>query len=318
MSTSVDLSKLRSAVLFEGDAQTAYRDPAVCYHDGTFHLYMTVSSVDPDGLIYWQVASSRSMDLLHWTPPRRFSPRDRTQNFSSPGNVIRVGDEFVLCLQTYPTPRRTDKYGDGNARIWTLRSRDLETWGEPELLRVEGPEVTPERMSRLIDPYLLVDKHNPGTTWCFYKKNGQVCCSRSADLRNWKPEGVAACGENPCVIPDGEGYILFYSPATGVGVKRSCDLKSWQDCGLLALGLKEWDWAQGRLSGAFVLDLRSEPRVGRALMFFHGSRWPEHDPRGGWATGVSLGIAWSDDLLSWSWPQQAEQNEVTGSAMRSS
>lgn len=32
---------------------------------------------------------------------------------------------------------------------------------------------------------------------------------------------------------------------------------------------------KGRLSAGFVLDLRKEPRVGKALVFFHGSRWPE-------------------------------------------
>ncbi len=36
-------------------------------------------------------------------------------------------------------------------------------------------------------------------------------------------------------------------------------------------------------------------------MFFYGSRWPEGDPRGGWANHVSLGMAWSDDLVKWSW-----------------
>ena len=40
----------------------------------------------------------------------------------------------------------------------------------------------------------------------------------------------------------------------------------------------------------------------RAIVFFHGSRWPERDPRGGWATHVSLGLAWSEDLAAWHWP----------------
>jgi len=40
-------------------------------------------------------------------------------------------------------------------------------------------------------------------------------------------------------------------------------------------------------------------------MFFHGSRWPEGDPQGGWANHVSLGIAWSEDLVNWSWPGKA-------------
>lgn len=302
----VDFSKLQSAVLFPGDAHTAWRDPAVFYHNGTFHLFATVSTIDPDGQVYWQTAWSKSTDLVHWAAPQRFTPKDRTLNFSSPGNVVRDGDAFVLCLQTYPTPRHADKYGDATSRIWTLRSPDLEHWGEPELLRVEGPGVAQERMARLIDPYLLDDRARSGVWWCFYKKGGQVCCSRSEDLCIWAPQASIAVGENPCVIPDRAGYVLFYAPATGVGVKRSADLKLWRECGLLTLGTETWDWARGRLSGGFVLDLRQEPGVGKALLFFHGSRWPEEDPRGGWANWVSLGMAWSEDLCNWEWSHPDE------------
>lgn len=301
----VDFSRLRSPILFPGDARTAWRDPAVFYHNGMFHLFTTVSTIDPDGLVYWQTAWSKSADLIRWTVPQWFTPKDRALNFSSPGNVVRDGDAFVLCLQTYPTPRPTDQYGDATCRIWTRRSPDLEQWGEPELLRVEGPDVPPERMARLIDPYLLDDRARSGAWWCFYKKGGQVCCSRSMDLMHWEPLGSIAGGENPCVVPDRSGYVLFYSPATGVGVKRSDDLKTWRDCGLLRLGGAAWDWARGRLSGGFVLDLRQEPGIGKALLFFHGSRWPEEDPRGGWANWVSLGIAWSQDLREWVWPGEA-------------
>jgi hypothetical protein len=300
--TKVDLSKLRSPVLLEGDAQTAYRDATATYHDGVFYLYVSVVTTDRDGLAYWQTAWSRSTDLVEWTPPRCFTPRDRTKNFSSPGNVIRDGTDFALCLQTYPTPLRLDKHGDHNSRVWIMRGEDLEHWREPELLQVEGPTVPREEMSRVIDPYLVRDKDVPGVWWCFYKKKRQVCYSRAPDLKTWQPAGVAARGENPCVIVDGDEYVLFYSPLDGINVMRSRDLKTWRDCGSLTLGVQEWDWAQGRLSAGFVLDLRNDPRVGKALLIFHGSRWPEDDPRGGWANWVSLGIAWSDDLEHWDWP----------------
>jgi hypothetical protein len=49
-----------------------------------------------------------------------------------------------------------------------------------------------------------------------------------------------------------------------------------------------------------VLDLRSEPRVGRYLMFFHGSG-PE-DERTMFDHHASLGLAWSADLREWHWP----------------
>lgn len=301
MSAPRGLSKLNSPILFEGDANSSYRDPTVFYHGGHFYLYATTGTTETDGRIYWRTFWSKSSDLVAWTPPRCFTPKDLTKNFASPGNVIRHGDEFVLCLQTYPTPLPEDKFGDHRSRIWTMRSRDLENWGPPELLRVKGPDVPVADMGRMIDPYLIEDKDEPGKWWCFYKQNG-ASCSWSRDLKTWTYEGHTAAGENVCLIREGDEYVMFHSPNNGIGVKRSSDLREWRDESLLTLGQEDWPWARGRLSAGFVLDLRQDPSVGRALLFFHGSRWPEDDPRGGWATWVSLGIAWSDDLRHWQWP----------------
>jgi len=40
-------------------------------------------------------------------------------------------------------------------------------------------------------------------------------------------------------------------------------------------------------------------RVGKALMFFHGSRPTEPETHG----EASLGIAWSEDLTHWDYPR---------------
>lgn len=300
----IALTALTSPILFAGDATTAYRDPTAIYHDGTFYLYITIGQIEPDGVIYWYTAWSKSQDLVHWIEPKIFTPRDRTKNFASPGCVVRDGDDWVLCLQTYPTAGGT-KWGDQTSRIWTMRSRDLENWGPAELLRVKGPETPEEDMGRMIDAYLLKDKDDPGKWWCFYKQNG-VSMSWSRDLRTWTFVGSAKAGENACVIVDQDEYVLFCSGGNGVAVKRSKDLKTWRDLGVERLGQAQWPWAKGRLTAGFVLDLRDDPRVGKALMFFHGSRWHDGDPRGGWASYVSLGIVWSDDLVTWHWPGQQE------------
>ncbi len=86
-------------------------------------------------------------------------------------------------------------------------------------------------------------------------------------------------------------------------MKRNADLKTWKNAGLFTLGQKVWPWAQGRLTAGFVLDLRSDPKVGKTLLFFHGSDFPEADPRGGFDNFASLGLAWSDDLQNWHWPE---------------
>ena len=300
----INLAAIASPVVFRGDAATAYRDPAAVYHDGWFYLYFTVAKIEPDQQAYGYVAWSKSRDLAHWTEPKIFTPRDQRLNYSSPGNLIRQGGEWVLCLQTYPRPHG-EKYADETARIWTLRSKDLETWGPPELLRVKGPEVAQEKMGRMIDPFLLESKDDPGKWYCFYKQHG-VSISWSRDLKDWTYLGHTAAGENPCVIADGGEYVLFHSPPDGIGVKRSNDLKAWRDEGVIKLGQAGWPWAQGRLTAGFVLDLRKDPRVGKALMFFHGSDFPENDSRGGFDNFASLGLAWSDDLKNWDWPKNNE------------
>jgi hypothetical protein len=166
-----------------------------------------------------------------------------------------------------------------------------------------GPDVPQEKMGRMIDPFLLQDKDDAGKWWCFFKQKGKVSLSWSNDLKTWTYiKGEAAGGENPCVIRDGNDYVLYYSPSNGIGVKRSSDLKTWKDEGLLHLGQKEWPWSQGRLTGGFVLDLRNDPKVGKAILFFHGSDYKESDPRGGFDNFASLGIAWSTDLKTWEWP----------------
>lgn len=295
----IDLSAIASPIIFRGDATTAYRDPAAIYANGWFYLYFTETQVEETGEVFLYTAWSKSQDLIRWTPPKIFTPRDQTLNYSSPGNVIRCGDEWVLCLQTYPRPNR-GRYGNDQSRVWVMRSKDLETWGPAELLRVKGPDVPPLEMGRMIDPFLVQDKDVPGRWWCFYKQNG-ISLSWSDDLKNWHPQGHIPAGENPCVVADGGEYVLFHSPSNGIGVKRSQDLKTWRNADPLVLGQKTWPWAQGRLTAAFVLDLRREPKVGKALLFFHGSDYPETDPRGGFDNFASLGMAWSNDLQSWDW-----------------
>ena len=302
----LDLEALASPVLLRGDEARAYRDPAVVYYDGVFHLFYTYNPPpDPDGRVYWYTAVSTSRDLRQWTEPRLLTPKDQTLNYSSPGNAIRFGGQWVLCLQTYPIPgvRSGDRvrYGDASARVFIMRSRDLVEWSEPELLRVKGQNVPVGEMGRMIDPYLIEDHQEPGKWWCFFKQNG-ASRAWSRDLKTWTFAGHFPAGENVCLIRDGGQYVLFHSPANGIGVKRSKDLANWRDEGLLTLGQAEWDWARnGRLTAGFVLDLRHDPRVGKALMFFHASSLPED--RGGFWQRCSIGLAWSDDLKHWSWPK---------------
>jgi len=301
--SKIDLSALKSPIIFRGNSTTAYRDPAAIYQNGVFRLFYTYVLTKENGKHYWAVAFSKSRDLIHWTKPKLITPLDQNLNFASPGNVIRFKNEWILCMQTYPTPN-DEKYGNENCRVWITRSKDLENWSQPEMLMVKGPDVPVEKMGRLIDAYLIEDKDEPGKWWCFFDDNA-ANMSYSYDLKTWTYFNRIEAGENVCVLVDGDEYLMFHSPANGIGMKRSKDLKTWRDVGgsvtkhdtgPITLGQKTWPWAQGRLTAGFVLDLRDNLRVGKYLMFFHG------EPPGGFTKYASLGLAWSDDLVHWDWP----------------
>ncbi len=295
------LGKLRSPILLEGNARTAYRDPAVIYEGGVFHLFFTWVTTEMDGRVFLRLAKSSSADLLRWTPPRALTPARSDLNYSSPGNIVRHHGRWVLCLQTYPRPNG-EKYANRDARLFVMESRDLENWSEPRLLCVKGPDVPLAEMGRMIDPYLFRDKNDPGKWWCSYKQDG-VSLSCSADLERWTYFGKTSAGENTCLLVDGDDYVLFHSPENGIGVKRSVDLLQWRDGGIFHLGQREWSWAQGRLTAGFVLDLRRDPCVGTCLLFFHGSG-PENEETT-FDTHASIGLAWSRDatLGNWIWPE---------------
>ncbi|MFY0653178.1 MAG: hypothetical protein JXQ96_14145 [Cyclobacteriaceae bacterium] len=303
-----DLSLLRSPIIFKGNDSTAYRDPAILFHDNVFHLFFTLVRSE-NGLIYSYTAFSKSKDLINWSPVRIITPKDQNLNFCSPGNVIRFQDEWILCLQTYPRPglRATDKtrYGTSDARVFIMRSKDLDTWSDPELLSVKGPNVKEADMGRMIDPYLLKDKDEKGKWWCFYKQNG-VSMSYSHDLRNWTFYGHTESGENVCVLNENGEYILFHSPHNGISIKRSSNLQNWEDWGdLIVLGQKKWDWAKGRISAGAVIDLRENAAYAKYLMFFHGSG-PKTEKEGDFDKNASIGVAWSNDLLRWDWAGKGE------------
>ncbi len=302
------LRQLDSPRVLRGNDRIAYRDAMLHYDRGTFYLFYSYVREEEDRLIYWYVGVSRSRDLVTWSEPRVLTPKDQNLNYSSPGNLVRVGDEWVLTLQSYPIAgfRRGDKlrFADARARIFTMRSRDLEMWSAPELLRVKGPAIDEAGIGKMIDPFLLRDREDSGKWWCFYKQAGKVVASVSRDLKVWTPSDLEiAHGENPCVLVDGNDYVLFYAPANGVGVKRSADLVHWRDEGPpITLGQKEWPWAENRLTAGYVTDLRAVPGVGKFVMVCHSMGPGLERTDANTNAGCSIVIAWSDDLKTWAWP----------------
>ena len=304
-SGQVKLKKLTSPVLFRGDSITAYRAPAVYYHKKIFYLFFALSEVENDGRVFTYVATTQSNDLIHWTPVRKITPRDQNLDYSSPGNVIKYKNEWILCLQTYPRPglKITDgmRTAGPSARLFIMRSPDLENWGEPELLRVKGRDVPDDKMGRMIDPYLVEDKDEKGKYWCFYKQNG-VSMSYTRDFVNWTFFGNTESGENVCVLTENNQYMLFHSPANGIGIKKSSDLVHWETFGgTITLGQADWEWAKGRLGGPAVINLKKVSGFRNYLMFFY-ALGPLTEAQGYFDRNVSVGIAWSSNLTDWEWP----------------
>ena len=300
------LEEINSPVIFRGDERTAYRDPAVLYHNDRFYLFFTLVK-NEDGKIFSYTACSDSSDLRNWSPIKILTPKNQNLNFSSPGNIIQKDGKWILCLQTYPRPGHESdqktRYGSNDARIFTMKSIDLKAWDSPQILKVKGAEVPEKEMGRMIDPYLIEDINEKGKWWCFYKQKG-VSMSYTYDFMEWIFYGNTNSGENVCVIKQENEYIMFHSPSNGIGIKRSTDLKNWIDFGeLITLGQKEWDWAKGRITAGTVVDLRSLPEVGKYLMFFHGSG-PKKEKEGDFDKNSSIGVAWSNDLINWEWPAQ--------------
>lgn len=297
--TKYNLKKITNPIIFRGDDKVAYRDPAVVYAGGWFHLFFTLVETEPDGEVYMYLAKSKSCDLVKWEDPRKLTIKNQRLNYSSPGNIVWFQDRWLVCLQTY-CRENGEKYGNANSRIYVMESQNLEDFGEPRLLKVKG-ECPVEDMGRMIDPYLLQDALDSKKWWCFYKQNG-VSMSYTYDMENWAYAGSAEAGENVCVVRNRGKYYMFHSPCNGIGILESDDCLKWQDTGkLLTLGQKNWSWAMGRITAGFVMEIPSDTSEEKIwLMFFHGSG-PE-DENTMFDQYASIGIAWSEDFVNWEWP----------------
>lgn len=298
------LKNLESPIIFKGNDSIAYRDPAILSKDKVFYLFFTMVKSESDGKVYSYTAMSTSKDLKNWSDKKILTPRDQNLDYSSPGNVIRYKDEWILCLQTYPRPdyfiKEMPKFGTNDARLFIMRSKDLVNWSTPELLKAKGRDVSEKDMGRMIDPYLLEDKGEKGKWWCFYKQN-DVSMSYTYDFENWTYFGHTESGENVCVLRENNEYILFHSPKNGIAIKKSNDFKNWTDFGdLITLGQEQWSWAKGRISAGTVINLKDNSDFGNYVMFFHGSG-PLTEEAGDFDKNASIGIAWSKDLLKWNW-----------------
>jgi Glycosyl hydrolases family 43 len=318
------LESLTSPLIIRGDEHTAFRDPLIFREGDTFYMFYSYVREEEDHLIYWYVAFSKSKDLVNWTEPEVVTPKGQDLNFASPGNVFRVGNEWMLSAQTYPIigMKRGDplRFNNDSARLWLFHSKDIENWGNCELIRVKGPDMTRAELGKMIDPFIFRDRDIPGKWWCLFKQSAWIHCSWSYDLKTWHMGTInIAQGENGQVFLDDNGeYVLIYAPANGIGVKRSRDLVHWRDEPTILLGQEDWPWCEARLTGGYVADFRKVPGVGKYLMVWHSMGPGTVKTDANVNANCNIGVAWSDDLKTWSWPgkevsPQSRQEQQSGS-----
>lgn len=274
-------------IIFKGNERFAYRDPACYFHNGICHLFFTISEKD-SGYMYNRIGHSQSTDLITWSIPEFITPKDKTLNFSSPGNIIEYNNEFLICICSYPLlkPFEEEWIADNTARLYIIRTKNFETFSEPELINPkEG--TPPTELGRMIDPYIL-EKDNG--YYLFFKQNG-VSRSFSHDLMHWNFLGRSDGGENVCVLKHNEEYLLIHSPENGIAISKSENLEIWTEYLYTTLLQKEWGWASGRLTAAFAAKL-PEGYSHKYIMFFHGSKDVFPETHG----DATLAAAFTDDF----------------------
>ncbi len=241
--------------------------------------------------MYNRIGYARSADLRTWSDIRLLTERDLTKNFSSPGNVLVHGGGFWLCFCSYPMPQpfRERHWATNDARLYTMFTKDFEHFELPRPLNPKS-HLPIEQAGRMIDPYLV---EKDGTLYVFYDGGG-ICYSTSEDMEVFEFRGRVEGGErceNPCMIPYGGRYLLLASPDSGITFFESEDLLRWEEKGHVALRRPEWDWADGRLTAAFALELPCG-FAHRYAVFFHGSRDVFPETHG----NATLALVFTDDF----------------------
>jgi len=274
-------------IIFKGNERFAYRDPACVLFGDTYCLFFTVSEKE-DGYMYNRIGMASSKDLVSWTEPVIITDKDLNTNYCSPGNIIKRGDEYIMCFTSYPMPFKYSvcDHADETARLFTMSTRDFETFTEPLMLLPKG-DTPADELGRMIDPFII---EKDGEYCLFYKQNG-VSLSKSHDLVNWEYIGHTDGGENACVIEFEGRYLLIHSPSNGIGFMSSDDLLTWTDRGVTTLDQEKWSWASSRLTAGFAMKAK-EGCPYKYILFFHGSDNSEPETHG----NASVAIAFTDDF----------------------
>lgn len=269
------------------------RDPMVFpLHEG-YQLYYTRYRIgDWNTAENWFVARCFTRDFVHFSNHEDVS----TQNFASPGDIVRWHSRLILPYQSYPSRPQ---------QLHFVESSDAETWSAPRSFLPEALTLPWNTDRRAIDPSFVV---YGSKLYCYFVGSDGLGTPRRAnllghavtedpELREWTilspdvplmgrdraPDGV----ENIVIYRVGERWLMLFSEGMDdqhLALAESHDLVAWRPVGRVDLPVQSW--CAFRYGAPFVW------REGdRYFMILMGEEAPDHRS--------SLGFLSSVDGLRW-------------------
>lgn len=267
------------------------RDPAVFIHDELAYVFFSYYDFKK---VTWHVGMATTGDFVAFSKIKLISP----EGYASPGNVIQVGDEFVLCYQQYRNFPHT---------ICLARSCDLYRWSEPEVVFNTGNDNKWNIDRRVIDPYLVAWEnkyycyYTGSTRWRRPAGHNLIGVAGSDDLKNWHdltPHEPAIGvdfdweehgNENNCVIRKNGRWFMLYSASLvnqKIAWAVSKDLIFWEKGGLCDVPVI--DASVGHFGAPFIIEGLSGDGIWH--MIYQGQ---DANKR------MSLILLQSEDLIHW-------------------
>jgi hypothetical protein len=311
-------AQLRNPILSEPDA--GVKDQALVWADGEWHMlfsYVT-NDVPTPGAEHWNIASSTSPDLEHWSAPSPWPAQAGVRGVASPDIVRSPTGMFVATYDSNPEP------GNGpQPKLYYRTSTNLETWSAPHPLALS---LHPAPGDRMIDAALAWTGHGLILGYKYGLASGstsqhfEIAWSRSGSL-----DGPWTLVGRPDIVVNGDTVENFEF----VGIEGRWHLvatsntfdqpwmfelsgnpstpSSWLDWTggrMLVIPGQSWDSGPGLSSvgyehanSVFLCDAHSVD--GYYYATYAGSDELTHF--GGWGH-AKIGIARSTDLVHWQIP----------------
>jgi sucrose-6-phosphate hydrolase SacC (GH32 family) len=247
----LNLAALRNPVWTSTDN---LRDPSVVKSAAGYQIfYSRFSGTNWASPNSWAIAQVFTRDFAHYENDREVSPKGH----ASPGDVIFLGDRWLLPYQTYPSKP---------TQLMFSESPDLKSWSAPKPFLTEARFLPWNKLQRVIDPTLVLDGD---VLHCFFIGSANVtnaagkvlranllghAITRDPKLENWKilttnapligvseraPDGV----ENIMIFHTGNHWTMIFSEGLAnqhLALATSTDLVSWKLEGPIELPRQKW------------------------------------------------------------------------------